>query len=333
MIGESKSTLDRFGKKSSVITRFLFIAATSVIIGLAAAQTPPPTPGQTSAGTLSAAAPVSAANGQASALASARQTAQILGLDSTMQKLRALEAEREPNASLSAEEVSLRLQLLESIQIAVLEIDGVLGEISNERNELADIRSSLQSRRDRSVALFTTAALLTGSGVGIAVNATQYSSLGSRTNNAGDTLGIVSGAASTALSIVAARRQRGPNGSVGDVPNMLAPLLGGAPVLHAYYPPAVLQYLESVPPGEDASRGTRLEQLKQSWIQLGRLDSSDPSKQQQSIAAATSSQKPDVKVRIDDLTNRIAMLGDVQGRVSLMKRDLSVLMSSYNKNF
>jgi hypothetical protein len=225
----------------------------------------------------------------------------------------------------------LRLQLLESIQVAILDIDGVLGEISNERNELGDIRASLQSRRDKSVGRFTTAALITGSGVGIAVNATQYSSLGVRTNNAGDTLGVVSGAASMILSVIAALRQKGPSGLVGDVPNMLAPLLGGTPVLHTYYPPAVLQYLQSVPPGEDVSRGTRLEQLKQSWIQSGRLDSSNPDKQQQTTAAATSSQNPDVKVRIDDLTNRMAMLGDVAGRVSLMKRDLSALMSSYTR--
>jgi hypothetical protein len=277
------------------------------------------------------AAPVPAADGRALALASAQQTAQILGLDAMMQKLRPLQAARVANAPLTDEERSLRLQLLEAIQIATLDIDGVLGEIANERNELGDIRTSLQSRRDKSVSRFTTAALVTGSGLGIAVNATQYTFLSTRTNNAGDTLGIASGAASTIFSVIAAQRQKGPNGSVGDVPNMLAPLLGGTPVLHTYYPPAVLQYLHSVPPG-DPSHLTRLEQMKQSWIQLGRLDSSAAKKQQQTTAAATSSQNPSVKVSIDDLTNRIAMLGDVEGRVYLMKRDLSVLMNSYTKD-
>ena len=65
---------------------------------------------------------------------------------------------------------------------------------------------------------------------------------------------------------------------------------------------------------------------------VGRLASSDAQKQQ-TIAAATSSQKPQVKVTIDDLTNRIATLGDVEDRVFLMKRDLSMLMSSYTKDF
>jgi hypothetical protein len=139
--------------------------AVIAIAGTASVQTTPP--GQTSAGAVSGAAPVPAADGQASALASAQQTAQILGLDSTMQRLRELQAQRGANSSLTQEERSLRLELLESIQIAIVDIGGVLGEILNERNELSDIRASLQSRRDKRVGLFTTAALLTGSGVGL----------------------------------------------------------------------------------------------------------------------------------------------------------------------
>jgi hypothetical protein len=137
----------------------------------------------------------------------------------------------------------------------------------------------------------------------------------------------VSGAASTILSIIAARRQKGPSHSVSGVPDMLARLLGGHTRPEYISPAAVLHYLQSIPP-DDPSRRKRLEQLKQSWIQSGRLDSSNASKQQQTTAVATSSEKPDVKVSIDDLTNRIAMVGDVLGRVSLIRRDLSVLMSS-----
>jgi hypothetical protein len=295
-------------------SRAIFCAIVAVVGTVSAQTTRPPQP---SAGVVSGAAPPSAADDQTSTLASARQTAQIFGIDRKIQRVRELQAERGANTSLTEEERSLRLGLLESLQMAILDIDGVLGEISNERNQLGDLRASLQLRRDKSVGRFTTAALLTGSGVGIAINATQYSSFSSRTNN---------------VSIMAAKRQKGPNGSVGDVPNMLAPLLGGAPVLNTYYPPAVLQYLQSVPP-DDLTHGTRLDQLKQSWIKSGRLDSSSAKTEQQTTAIATSSQNPDVKVSIDDLTNRMAMLGDVEGRVYLMKRDLSVLMRLYIKEF
>jgi hypothetical protein len=40
----------------------------------------------------------------------------------------------------------------------------------------------------------------------------------------------------------------------------------------------------------------------------------------------TASLDPKQKLRIDDLTNRAMMLADLEGRVSLMKRDLAELM-------
>ena len=108
---------------------------------------------------------------------------------------------------------------------------------------------------------------------------------------------------------------------------MLAPLLGGKPALNTNYPPAVLTYLQSVPAGEDPQRGTRLEQMKQRWVQSGRLEAGTAdAKAQQKLTAATVSEDPKVKLSIEDLTNRIAMLGDVQGRVSLIKRDLAMLI-------
>ena len=110
---------------------------------------------------------------------------------------------------------------------------------------------------------------------------------------------------------------------------MLAPLLGGPSILNTYYPPEVLEYLESVPVGEDPSRGTRLEQLLAEWNTAGRLSATDPAKRQKKIATLTTSDDPNVKVSIDDLTDRIAMLGDVRGRVSLMKRDLATFIRPY----
>jgi hypothetical protein len=111
---------------------------------------------------------------------------------------------------------------------------------------------------------------------------------------------------------------------------MLAPLLGGAPAENAYYPPAVLQYLQSSPRGEDRSRGTHLEQLMAEWDKAGRLSATDPAMRKQQIAALTASGDPTAKLTIDQLSDRIAMLGDVRGRVSLMKRDLATIMRSYS---
>ncbi len=322
-------TIPQFTGDASSMSTAVHIRCKTLFLFIFVLATPAYTQTGTEAGT--AGLQVRDANGQGLMSQSAQQTAHILGLDETMQKLRALQFARASDALASAEERSLRLELLEAIELAILDIDGAMAEIGNERDELGNIRTTLQSRRDKTVSLLTTAALLTGSGLGTAVNAMQFTSLSNQTQNVGDGIGIGSGAASTILSILAARKQRGPNGSVGEVSNMLAPLLGGTPVLNTRYPPAVLQFLQSVPAGEDASRGTRLDQLKQQWMRSGRLLTAGSKKEQQTVTALTASQRPDVKVSIDDLTNRMAMLNDVLGRVSLMKRDLAVLMSSYTK--
>ena len=270
-----------------------------------------------------------AGNGHAVASATAAQTAKIFGLSDLVEKLRTSRAERGANTAPTIEERMIRLDLFEAIQTATLEIDDVVGEISNERNQLGDLRTALQVRRDKTVGHLTTAALLTGSGVGTIVSATQFSTVGSITQNVGDGIGIGSGVLSTLLSIQAARKQAGPSAPVGESPNMLAPLLGVKPALNTNYPPPVLTYLQSVPAGEDPQRGTRLEQLKKRWVEASRLNAGTAdAKAEQKLTVATVSEDPKTKLSIGDLTNRIAMLGDVQGRVSLIKRDLAVLMIS-----
>ena len=259
------------------------------------------------------------------------QTARILGFEPLLQRLAAVKLERGCGLPASLEELTMRQQFLEEVQSATLDVDGVIAEIANEQGQLSNLRTSLQARRDKTVAKFNAAALITGSAAGAALSATQFSTLGSRTNNVGDGFGIGAGVASTIFSVIATRKQNGPIGTVGEIPNMLAPLFEAAPVLSTYYPPAVLQYLQTVPGNEDPSRGTRIEQLKTLWAQSGRLEGSDTATRQRQLVALTSSSNRSVKVSINDLSNRIAMLVDVSGRVSLMKRDLAVIMRSSMK--
>ncbi len=266
----------------------------------------------------------------ASGAANAQQTATILGFNPLMGKLQGLVSQRACESAPSMEELMVRQQIVELVQTSVLDVDGVLAELSNERGELLDLRVSLQARRDRIVAKLNAVALIAGSGFGAAVNATQFTGLSNRVQNTGDAIGIGSGVASTFFSILATRKQNGPSEAVGEIPNMLAPLFNRKPVLNAYYSPQVLQYLQSVPANEDAKEGTRLEQLKAQWTQAGRLgSSSDPVKQQQKITSLTTSENNDVKISISNLSDRIAMLQDVAGRVSLMKRDLAGVMHAY----
>lgn len=260
------------------------------------------------------------------AQAEASQTAEILGLASSIRELKEVQTKRPCTTPPDITELTLKQQLLESETSATLDIDGVLAEISAERSDLSDLRTTLQGRRDRTVGYLNAASLITGSGVGIAVNATQLSN---STASAGDYLGIGSGIASTILSLVAVRKMHGPQQSVGTVPNMLAPLFDQNAVLNSYYPPEVLKYLDSVPPTQDPGRGTRLEQMKSAWVNQGRIGSSSSEKNHAKILALTSSENQNVKLSIDDLSDRIAMLNDVGARVALMKRDIATLMRGY----
>lgn len=265
-----------------------------------------------------------------SAAANAAQTARILGLDGMVQQLRDLRSQRPAGSAATVEELSIRMELLESIQAAALDVDSVLSEIRNERDELGDLRTSLQNRRDRTVGMLNTAAILTGSGLGIAVSATQFSNFGKTAQNAGDGIGVGAGAVSTVLSLLALRQRGGPKESVGATPNMLAPLFEtSTPQLGTYYPQSVLQFLQSIPASQDANRGTRLGQLKALWVKEGRIDESGSSKARRKLAALTTSMNPQITVSIHDLSDRIAMLTDLSGRVSLMRRDLAVLMRTY----
>lgn len=256
----------------------------------------------------------------------ANQIAHLLNLDSQLQRLVALRTQRSPDAAPTMDELSIRQQILETVQVCTLEVDSVIAEIANEQSEISSIRTVLQDRRDRKVNHLTTVALLVGSGLGVGASATQFTTLSNTTQNVGNAVAVGSGAATIVLSILSSRAQNGPKGTVESTPNMLAPLLGETGVLHASYPPIVLAYLHSVPAGEDPGRGTRLQQLMKLWNDDGRLLAGSSTDRDQKLAVLTTSGNSAVRVSIGDLTDRIAMLGDVRGRVSLMKRDLAHLV-------
>ena len=259
------------------------------------------------------------------AAANAEQVAKILGISQQVADARGLQKKVACGSVPTVEELMMRQQVLETVEAASLKVDGVLAELTNERAHLSELSVTLQARRDRAVNLANVASLITGTGLGIVVNSLQFSS---STANVGNGIGVGSGVASTALSLVAMRLQRGPQGAVGRIPNMLAPLFSKPGELNSYYPPEVMEYLRSVPPDESAGAGSRLEQLMTEWRQDGRLGPADSAKTEQQIARLTSSLNDKTRLSIDDMGDRTAMLADVTGRVGLMKRDLADLMMS-----
>jgi len=256
------------------------------------------------------------------ATANAEQVAAILGISELVERAHSMRAQN-PCAPATLEELSTRQDILETAVAASLEVDGVLAELDNERAHLSELSAALQARRDRGVNLANVANLVTGTGVGIVGNALQFSP---STVNAGNIFAVSSGIASAGLSLLGIHLQHGPQRSVGRIPNMLAPLFDRQAALNSYYPQEVLQYLRSVPSSENPDSGSRLDQLMAEWRRRGRLGPSGATDQK--ITRLTSSLDKKTKLSIDDLSDRVAMLGDVTGRVGLMKRDLAELMMS-----
>ena len=255
--------------------------------------------------------------------ANADHIANLLGLTATVQRLRGIESHRSCSTPADLDELSLRQQILEASVSASLDADTAIAEIQNERALLMEVRTGLETRRDHAVNLLGTANLITGTGLGIAVNAMQFSN---STANLGNGLGVGSGVASTLLSIIGIRKQKGSKVPIGRVPNMLAPLFGQPSALNSYYPPSVEGYLDSAPPTGDGNTATRLNQLKAEWQAAGRIPSSGGPAYGNQLKVLTVSENSNVKLTIDNLNDRIAMLVDVSGRVGLMKRDLADLM-------
>ena len=68
--------------------------------------------------------------------------------------------------------------------------------------------------------------------------------------------------------------------------------------------------------------------IKSEWLEKGHLPPMGDAKYEDHIVRRTTSENRRVKVTIDDLSDRIAMLADVSGRVSLMRRDRALFMRS-----
>lgn len=113
---------------------------------------------------------------------------------------------------------------------------------------------------------------------------------------------------------------------------MLGPLSDRELLLHTYYPPEVISYLKSSAKADLPVTDNRLAQLKASWIDAREISGSGDPKSLHRFDKMATSGHQDVKLTISDLTDRIGMLGDVAGRISLLKRDMAALMRAIGTN-
>ncbi len=247
----------------------------------------------------------------------ALQAADILGISSQALELRSLRNQRLHNDSMRV--MQLRQEIHTSVLAASLDVDSVLAEIDNERAQLSDMRTILQSKRDRGLNVTTIGNIVSGAGSGILGTALQFND---STAILGDQIGVAASSASTALQVYSLHQQHGGSMPVGRIPNMLAPFFKQPFVLQSEYPEDVWKYLNSAPIGEPQQ--TRVQALMATWVRDGRVSANAS----QSAVRQLTGSMMQTTVTINAIDNRTSMLNDVRGRVSLMKRDLAELLRS-----
>lgn len=250
----------------------------------------------------------------------AAEAARVMGIAPLVEQMRRpAEADRR-DASMNLQWLALRQEITEAVLATSLQVDGVVAEIDSEIAQTNGIRAYLESRRDRRIGINTVANIVTGGGMGVVGQLIQI-----KNNTLGNVVGAVAGGASSILSVIAIRQQRGGQQSMGIAPNMLAKIFDRTPEFHSDYPEVVWSYLNAVPPTEGGTETRRAKLIKQ-WTQLGRLDAAPTPKAQHKIDLLTTSISQQTSLSIDVLADRAMMLADVRARLLLMKRDLGRLM-------
>jgi hypothetical protein len=222
----------------------------------------------------------------------------------------------------------LRQQLLEKVVAASLQVDATIAQIDNEIAQANEVRGYLSDKRDKAVNRANLLSIVTGGVLGATSEGLQ---LPSGENKASSIVGIAAGAMSSSLAISGIRAQKGGTRLFDFNSNMLAGLFDRSTLEDSRYDPIVWSFLSDVAP-TDPQGLSRKERLIQTWITLKRIDLPSTSAGRNKIDRVTSQPSDKLLLTIDDLEDRAAMLADVRAKVSFLKRDLALLLSSLPVN-
>jgi hypothetical protein len=245
------------------------------------------------------------------------KTARLIGCEAEVRELRRLGAATGDDRW---QVLWLHQQVSERVLKASLQVDATIAQIDNEIARANELRGLLADKRDATVTRANLLSALIGGGVGGTSAGLQLSSSLSKPAAA---VGIGAGAVSASLGIVGIRAQRGGTSRFDFSSNMLAKFFDRPVLGDSEYPATVWAFLgETAPTSTDGA--TRREQLIQTWISVKRIDSLASTLK---IEHVTSEPSEGLRLTIDDLEDRAAMLQDVRARISFLKRDLANLLA------
>ena len=215
----------------------------------------------------------------------------------------------------------LHQHISERIMAVSLQVDATIAQIDNEIASADELHDYLSDRRDKIVGRANLLGILLGGGLSATSSVLQLT-----TNLDRSTAGIdiAAGSVSAGFGLVGIHAQKGGATTFLFRSNMLAEFFDRPTLPDSTYPPVVWAFLGEVSPNSPEHL-TRRAQLVKTWLVVQRIDKlSNVDK----IQRVTSQPSEMLKLTIDDLEDRAAMLQDVRARISFLKRDLGRLLAS-----
>jgi hypothetical protein len=216
----------------------------------------------------------------------------------------------------------LHQHISERIMAASLQVDATIAQIDNEISTANEVHDYLAGRRDTTVNRANLLGILLGGGLSATSSTLQLATnVSDKTGNAID---LAAGAASVGFALVGIHAQKGGSSQFDFNSNMLAEFFDRPVLPTSQYPATVWAFLNEVSPNSPEHL-TRRAQLLKTWVVVDRIGSMTNTDK---IARVTSEPSEMLKLNIDDLEDRAAMLQDVRARISYLKRDLGNLLAS-----
>jgi hypothetical protein len=239
-------------------------------------------------------------------------------------RLRARTARSEP---VTLEEVILRQQIIETVLMAFLEVQGVIAQIDDEVDHTQELQDRLENKRDASVRTNNIANFVASGALQMIGSGIQIGTPGAW-QNAGNEIEVITGGASIGLSSYQLKLGQGSKRSAAARPNMLAKVLDRSTSADTQYPEGVWNYLCNAPPG---LRESRRQLLIDRWVANKRIPSPKTRGGQKEIDLLTASVPQNHAITIDLLSNRSAMLADLRATLSQFTKSLVDILQIIRK--
>jgi len=257
----------------------------------------------------------------------AREAANLLGILQKVERLIQLQQSRagQDSTTLSDEELGLKVDVLDKVMGASLELRMITGRINREANWSLGGQQTLEARRQRNLNYLFAANFLQGGVLGIIAGPLNMHGL-SATNTE---FAIISSSVSLALSSLSLLESRSGTKKIDGNTNALAD------VFHLEYPEPVhkadivTKYLNSVPP-QSTDGKTRIAVLQEGW-KKGHYLRSTSEEHLQKLASLVPPGK-NYRENIGLIGQRIRMLYDTQTEIQQLDGDLLEILRAVDIN-